>query len=61
MAKLWLIISPGGGIQVLNGECPQPNDENWAIFLVEADNLGIKINCVHHTKDIVYNPQQYHG
>lgn len=59
MSSQWLVISPGGGIQLVNGDTPQPgrdHDENWAVFKVEADNFGIRINCIKSNKDIVYNP-----
>lgn len=58
MNKQWLIVGAGGSIQLLNAEGSYtPSDpENWALFKVEADNFGIRINCVSAKKDIVYNP-----
>lgn len=57
MSSKWLVIGPGGTISLINGECTVPDyDENWAVFKVEANNSGIKINNYISKKDVVYSP-----
>lgn len=57
MNSQWLVIGPGGGIQLVNGDTPQPNNENWAVFKVKTSNfIGIEITQVSGNKEVVYNP-----
>jgi hypothetical protein len=54
----WLVISPGGGIQLINGDSPQPSEDNWAVFAVHAGNFGIEINRISGDKEVAYNPRR---
>lgn len=64
MNSQWLVIGPGGGIHLINGDTPQPgrdHNENWAVFMVNASNAGIEINRVAGNRDVVYNPKDCSG